>query len=185
MYIVPGTDHKFRTQHDARYYCEQHGIDYGLVEVYDSDKEYERWLVLLQEQEDGLISDLRRQVEYEIIPAKYESVFVKNKTVKRWKLEHDVPFLEPEILNTRKEAEAKCRRWNLPLKNISSFEQSVQVHKTVCIEKNAVYTADFVYRKDGELVVEDVKSDVTRKEKDYVLRRKLMLHVHGIRILET
>jgi hypothetical protein len=59
------------------------------------------------------------------------------------------------------------------------------VYKNVCIEQNAVYTADFVYYENGQLVVEDVKSDITRKEADYVLRRKLMLHVHGIRIKET
>ena len=60
------------------------------------------------------------------------------------------------------------------------------MYKEVCIEHNAIYTADFVYiDSTGEEIVEDVKSEITRKEADYVLRRKLMLHVHGIRILET
>ena len=50
------------------------------------------------------------------------------------------------------------------------------------LENAAVYTADFVYERNGDTVVEDVKGVRT---KDYILRRKLMLQVHGIRILET
>lgn len=52
-------------------------------------------------------------------------------------------------------------------------------------ERVAVYTADFRYIEDGALVVEDVKSKATAKLADYVLRRKLMLQVHGIEIKET
>lgn len=53
------------------------------------------------------------------------------------------------------------------------------------VERQAVYTADFVYRDSrGVEIVEDAKSPPTRKEKDYILRRKLMLWVHGIRIRE-
>lgn len=49
------------------------------------------------------------------------------------------------------------------------------------------YVADFVYM-DIEMncsVVEDVKSDVTRKLPVYVIKRKLMLQVHGITIREV
>ena len=49
----------------------------------------------------------------------------------------------------------------------------------------AHYTADFSYVKDGKLVVEDVKSEYTRLEEDYILRRKLMLLVHGIYVEEV
>jgi Protein of unknown function (DUF1064) len=50
-------------------------------------------------------------------------------------------------------------------------------------ERAVEYRADFVYRdKVGELVVEDAKGVRT---KDYVIRRKLMLSVHGIRIREV
>ena len=66
-----------------------------------------------------------------------------------------------------------------------NYEYSEPVYKKVVFEQNAVYTADFVFVEDGVTVVEDCKSEYTRKEKDYVLRRKLMLHVHGIRIVET
>lgn len=44
------------------------------------------------------------------------------------------------------------------------------------------YVADFVYVKDGRTVVEDTKGV---KTPEYIIKRKLMLWVHGIRILET
>lgn len=50
------------------------------------------------------------------------------------------------------------------------------------IERACSYVADFVYTdKDGNLVVEDTKGMRTEV---YRIKRKLMLHVHGIRILE-
>ncbi len=48
----------------------------------------------------------------------------------------------------------------------------------------ARYTADFSYVRDGKLIVEDVKSEYTRLEKDYILRRKLMLYLNGIYVQE-
>jgi hypothetical protein len=51
------------------------------------------------------------------------------------------------------------------------------------LEREVTYRADFVYRdKDGNTIVEDVKG---MRTKDYVIKRKLMLWVHGIKILET
>ena len=50
------------------------------------------------------------------------------------------------------------------------------------LEKSVVYRADFTYMKGGQFVVEDAKGYRTDT---YVLKRKLMLKVHGIRILET
>jgi hypothetical protein len=50
-------------------------------------------------------------------------------------------------------------------------------------ERPCKYIADFTYTtKRGEYVVEDTKGVRTV---DYVIKRKLMLHVHGIRIRET
>ena len=51
-----------------------------------------------------------------------------------------------------------------------------------CIEKAVTYVADFVYKRDGKIVVEDTKGFRT---KDYVIKRKLMLYVHGIVIVEV
>lgn len=80
----------------------------------------------------GIISDLQKQVPYELIPAHYEVVNGKRK----------------------------------------------------CIERACTYKADFVYYdvENKQLIVEDSKGFRT---KDYVIKRKLMLHVHGIKIKET
>lgn len=50
------------------------------------------------------------------------------------------------------------------------------------LEKECTYYADFVYiNEKGEKVVEDTKG---LKTKDYIIKRKLMLYVHGIKIVE-
>lgn len=49
------------------------------------------------------------------------------------------------------------------------------------VERECSYKADFVYTEGGETVVEDVKGYRT---KEYIIKRKLMLHVYGIRIRE-
>ncbi|MGN1167221.1 MAG: DUF1064 domain-containing protein [Lachnospiraceae bacterium] len=55
------------------------------------------------------------------------------------------------------------------------------VHKGKLLEKECAYKADFVYKKDGETIVEDTKGLRTT---EYIIKRKLMLYVHGIRIRE-
>ena len=52
------------------------------------------------------------------------------------------------------------------------------------IERAVKYVADFVYTdcKTGRMVVEDTKG---MKTKDYIIKRKLMLYIHGIRIREV
>lgn len=50
------------------------------------------------------------------------------------------------------------------------------------LEKAVDYVADFVYVKDGQTVVEDAKGVRT---KDYIIKRKLMLWLHGIRVQEV
>lgn len=55
------------------------------------------------------------------------------------------------------------------------------------IERRLVYYADFTYEEllpDGSwaYVVEDCKGMRTR---EYIIKRKLMLHIHGIRLRET
>jgi hypothetical protein len=51
-------------------------------------------------------------------------------------------------------------------------------------ERAVHYVADFVYVEDGKMIVEDVKSAATKKNKEYVIKRKLLLWRHGIRIKE-
>ena len=50
------------------------------------------------------------------------------------------------------------------------------------LEKAVTYTADFVYTRDGKTVVEDTKGYRTEA---YIIKRKLMLYIHGIRIQEV
>lgn len=106
-------------------------------EVFDSRKEARRYLWLKYQLDNGKISDLQRQVHFELIPAQRE----------------------PDTVGPRG-----------------------GVRKGKTIELACEYVADFVYKdKDGLTVVEDTKGMRTR---DYVIKRKLMLHVHGIRIRE-
>ena len=55
------------------------------------------------------------------------------------------------------------------------------VKKGKLIERECSYMADFVYEENGETVVEDTKGFRTT---EYIIKRKLMLKVHGIRIRE-
>lgn len=93
---------------------------------YDSRKEHRRANELKLMQRAGLISNLREQVKYVLIPAQRDT--------------------EGNLL-----------------------------------EKECSYYADFVYERGGVTVVEDTKGVRT---KEYIIKRKLMLHVHGISIVE-
>ena len=54
------------------------------------------------------------------------------------------------------------------------------------VERAVNYVADFVYLEDGKLVVEDVKGYRDGAAYNiFKIKRKLMLHIHGIRIRET
>lgn len=50
------------------------------------------------------------------------------------------------------------------------------------VERALNYVADFVYLENNKWVVEDTKGVRTR---DYIIKRKLMLYVHHIRIKEV
>lgn len=95
-------------------------------EKFDSQKEARRYGELVLLLKAGQITDLRRQVRFELIPSQYEH--------------------------------------------------------GKCVERAVHYVADFVYSEAGKQVVEDTKGYRT---KDYILKRKLMLFVHHIRIKEV
>ena len=96
--------------------------------------------------------------------------------------------------DSRKEA-ARYKELKCLLK--SGIIQNLEIHKTFhllpkqtdskgrVLERKCDYIADFAYTQDGEMVVEDVKSPATRKKPEYVLKRKMMLFFHGIKIRET
>ena len=106
-------------------------------ESFDSVKEYRRFCELSLLEKAGTITELKRQVEFELIP-------------------------------TQREADTIGVRGG--------------VKKGKVIELGVKYVADFVYTENGKKVVEDTKGF---KTKDYIIKRKLMLYVHGIRIKEV
>ena len=64
--------------------------------------------------------------------------------------------------------------------------EKLEGRKTIgkCLERAVKYKADFVYvdNESGKKIVEDTKG---MRTKDYIIKRKLMLYVHGIRIKEV
>ena len=99
----------------------------------DSLREYRRLKELELMQKKGLISSLKKQVPFELIPSQRENL-------------------------------------NNP--------------KSKLLERSVKYIADFMYlrEKDKALVVEDAKG---MRTKEYIIKRKLMLYVHGIAITEV
>ena len=53
--------------------------------------------------------------------------------------------------------------------------------KGKCLERAVKYKADFIYIENGKTVVEDTNGVRT---KEYIIKRKLMLYIHGIQIKE-
>lgn len=93
---------------------------------FDSIKECQRYCELKLMQQAGVITDLRMQVKFGLIP----SQCIDGKVV----------------------------------------------------ERPVTYIADFVYKQDGQTVVEDTKG---YKTPEYIMKRKMMLFFHGIRIREV
>lgn len=112
---------------------------------FDSRKEARRYTELCLAVRAGKISDLKTQVEYELIPAQYEEISTGE-------------------IYRRGEKKGELKK------------------KRTCVEKAVKYVADFVYTANGKTVVEDTKG---MRTKDYIIKRKLMLYVHHIRIREV
>ena len=111
-------------------------------ETFDSRKEYNRYCELKLLEKAGEISNLERQVEYELIPAQYERVW------------------------------DKCKN---------------EYKKGKCLERKCCYIADFRYKVNGNVVVEDVKGYRSSGAawQLYCVKRKLMLQLYGIRVVEV
>lgn len=112
--------------------------------TFDSIKEYRRFCELTLLEKAGSITDLKRQVEFELIPSQFE----------------EIPTGE-----FYKRGEQK----------------GMPKMKRVCVEQSVKYVADFTYIENNKTIVEDTKGF---KTKDYIIKRKLMLWVHGIKINE-
>lgn len=81
-------------------------------------------------------------------------------------------------------------RYELEPPVVEEYEEQLKtkvVKKTRTLQRGIYYTCDFQYIKDGELVVEDVKSSPaqTKLDKAYQIRKKLLFARHGIKIKEV
>jgi hypothetical protein len=65
---------------------------------------------------------------------------------------------------------------------IAELRRQVPFSLHVNGEHIAKYVADFTYLRDGKRCVEDAKGHKTEL---YLMKRKLMLAVHGIEVIET
>ena len=83
LYVInlpSGVSKIMRNKDDALEFCDDNLIDYKTnVLEFDSKTEYQRWLELKKMESSGIITDLRRQVPFEIIPAKSEKRIVGTK----------------------------------------------------------------------------------------------------------
>jgi hypothetical protein len=81
------------------------------------------------------------------------------------------------------------RRWLLEtrerLGEISDLRCQVRYEFVINGFKVCAYVADFVYLEDGREIVEDVKSVMTRKLREYRIKVKLMKAVFGITVVES
>ena len=80
----------------------------------------------------------------------------------------------------------------------TQYEESTEVYKSgakkgqpkpgYVIERSCTYVGDFAYWQDGKYIVEDVKGYQDPRSAAYakfVIKRKLMLWVHGIQVKEV
>lgn len=124
---------------------------------YASIREADRAAELKIMQKAGQIHNLREQVPYVLIPAVYQKE--NGDTISVWARNM-----------TKKDVEKDAGE------------------KLTLIEQNVVYVADFVYEKDGQTIVEDAKGYKNPSSATYakfVIKRKLMLYVYGIRVVEV
>jgi hypothetical protein len=107
-------------------------------EEFDSKREMQRYLVLKDAESKGIIQNLQKQVNFELIP----------------KIEEDV------VIHLKRKDKIQRKTVQLPI----------------------IYRADFVYEKDGVMVVEDVKISDYLLPKDYILKEKLFRWKYGFSI---
>jgi hypothetical protein len=68
---------------------------------------------------------------------------------------------------------------------ISDLKLQVRMDILVNSKKIAAYIADFTYMEKGSYVVEDVKSEFTRKNPVYRLKKKLIEAIYNLKIKEV
>ena len=96
---------------------------------FDSKKEYQRYLVLKDAEDNGIITELQTQVKFELIPA----------------------VTEEYVEHLKTKDKIKIRTLQLPI----------------------TWTSDFVYYKNGEMIIEDVKPSKFLLSDRFVIKEKL------------
>jgi len=88
-------------------------------------------------------------------------------------------------LGVKFDSKKEYNRWQ-ELKFLQSIGEVICLRRQVTFQLSVCcYISDFVYRdKNGIEIVEDVKSNFTRKLPVYRLKKKLMKHELGIEIKE-
>lgn len=109
-------------------------------EEFDSKREMQRYLVLKDAESKGVIQNLQKQVNFELIP----------------KIEEDV------VVHLKRKDKIQRKTIQLPI----------------------IYRADFVYEKDGVMIVEDVKASASMRALDrvFLLKEKLFRWKYGFSI---
>lgn len=106
-------------------------------------------------------------------------VFDSRKEADRWR---ELKLLERAGKITELKRQVKFTLIPTQRKFCCEIDKSGRFKKGEVLERPAVYIADFTYMQDGKYVVEDTKGV---KTPEYVIKRKLMLFLQGIRIREV
>lgn len=94
--------------------------------------------------------------------------------------------LDGRVFHSKKEATRYAELQLMQKANrIADLACQAEFRLTVNNQLICKYYADFIYKQDGELVVEDVKSEPTRKLPAYRIKNKLMKAIYGIEIKEV
>jgi hypothetical protein len=115
---------------------------------------------------DGQVFDSMKEAR------RWEQLLLLQKAGKINQLQRQVPF---ELLPNQYETIERYSKRGVRLKD-----------GTKLVERKIDYVADFTYldADTGALTVEDTKSKATRT-KDYIIKRKLMYAIHGIKVKEV
>jgi hypothetical protein len=138
---------------------------------------------------NGLGADARRQIQEALNESRPSGRIPKSIT-------EALPPSPSKMRNVRTQVDGitfdsldeAARYGELKIEERVGLITNLRVHKPFRLVVNGVhvcdYESDFTYRRDGMLVVEDVKSPGTITYA-YRIKKKLMLAIHGIAIQEV
>lgn len=106
-------------------------------------------------------------------------VFDSRKEADRWR---ELKLLERAGKITELQRQVKFTLIPTQRKFCGEIDKNGRFKKGKVIERKCSYYADFVYMQNGKQIVEDAKG---KRTDEYVIKRKLMLFLEGIRIQEV